>query len=87
MNRYSVRIVEKTFNSKLGITETSDILNVLVSGNSKKDARRMLRQIDGGKYNNAANYRIGRITLTSREEEDGFSIPINTAEIKRHWEL
>jgi hypothetical protein len=91
MNRYSVRLVKKVHEVRIidevkeAVVYTDDILNVLVSGNSKKDARRNLRKIS--EYSNAMDYRIGRVTQVHKwDEQDGFAIPLRTARLKKHWE-
>ena len=91
MNRYSVRVVKKVHEIrvidevKVAVVYTDDILNVLVSGNSKKDARRNLRKMD--EYSNSVDYRIGRVTKVKSDELDGFVVFIGEARLKKHWEL
>ena len=91
MNRYSVRVIKKVHEVRVinevkeAVVYTDDILNVLVSGNSKKEARRNLRKIS--EYSNAMDYRIGRVTQVHKWDElDGFSIPIKDARFRKHWE-
>lgn len=87
MNKYSVRVVEKTQNKKTKIWHTSAVMNILLSALSKQDARKRIRTIEDGKYSNVSEYKLGRITETNKwDEEDGFAIPIREARLKNHWE-
>lgn len=87
MNKYSVRVVVKNQDKETGRWITANIRNILVSATSKQDARKRIRTINSGQYSNLMRYRLGRITQTyTWDEEDGFSIPIKEARLKKHWE-
>ena len=89
--KYSVRVVKKVHEirvieeKKVAVVYTDDVFNVLVSGNSKKDARRNLRKLE--QYSNLMDYRIGRVTKVKSDEGDGFVFPVNESRPRKHWEL